>query len=115
MLPMPGYQLKLPHGFGVGWVVEAVFLTGGELRWHGPGLVVETAGHENAEGRRVEWVRVLFESDGWDDWFSDPAGGLELAFHVPDGSCRRRRCSCRGEGPQVSGERLRAARAVLES
>ena len=112
--PMPGYQLELPRGFAVGWVVEAVFLTEEELRWHGPGLIVETECHENADGEMVEWVRVLFESDGWDDWFSDPAGDPELAFHVPDLHCRRKQYSCCGEGPRVSDERLRAARAVLE-
>jgi len=53
MPPLPGYQLELPRGFGVGWVVEAVFLTGRERRWHGPGLVVETARNQNPGGAIV--------------------------------------------------------------
>ena len=115
MLPGPGYQLEPPSGFGVGWVVEVVFPTGQQQlpAWHGPGLVVDTARHEAADGEMEDWVRVLFEADGWDDWFSDPAGDPEVAFHKPE-RCQRKRCSCRQEGPCISKDRVRALQAAMD-
>ena len=95
-------------------MLEVIFPTGrAQLpQWHGPGVVVEMQSHETAAGGVEEWVRVLFESDGWDDWFSDPARDVEVAFHKPEG-CKRKRCSCKQQGPRVGTEKLHALRAMV--
>ena len=101
----------------MGWVVEVQFpMEQQQLpAWHGPGLVVETARHESLDGEMEDWAHVFFEGDGWDDWCSNPAGDPEVSFYKPvsNAACRRKRCSCKGEGPCVSRGRMKAARAVL--
>ena len=97
----------------MGWMVEVIFPTGrAQLpAWHGGGVVVEVENHERGEGVE-ERVRVLYDAEGWDDWFSDPAGDVEVAFHKP-GRCKRKRCSCKLEGPCISAKRLRVLRAAM--
>ena len=68
--------------------------------------------HETAADGVEEWVRVFFESEGWDDWFSDPAGDVEVAFHEPE-RCKRKRCSCKQQGPRVGQGKLSALRNAL--
>jgi hypothetical protein len=109
--PTNWFQLRPPADFDLGWFVEVVFPTGehDELRWFG-GIVFEI--DRSSEAASEHRIHVFFADDAFEDWFSDPIGDPNIAFHTR-GRCHRTTCSCRAVGPCASKAEVERVRRLF--